>query len=108
MADEFLQVVTTIDSEEEAHRLARVIVGTRVAACAQVLSPINSTYWWQGRVEVADEWMIVIKTTVARLDELVAHIKANHGYETPEITATPITGGNVDYLEWISAETRSR
>jgi periplasmic divalent cation tolerance protein len=108
MADEFLQVVTTIDSEEEARRLARVIVDARVAACAQVLSPISSTYWWQGKVEVADEWMIVIKTAADRLDDLVTTIKSNHSYDTPEIVATPISGGNSDYLNWIQEETRTR
>jgi periplasmic divalent cation tolerance protein len=59
-------------------------------------------------VEIEDEWMIVIKTTATRFAELVAHIKANHSYETPEITATPITDGNPDYLEWISTEVRGR
>jgi len=107
-ADQYLQVVTTIDSEAAARQLARGIVDARLAACAQVLSPITSTYWWKGQVEVADEWMIVIKTTAARFAELAAHIKANHSYETPEITATPITEGNPDYLGWISAEVRGR
>ena len=108
MADKYLQVVTTIDSEEAARQLARSVVDGRLAACAQVLSPINSTYWWKGEVEVAAEWMIVIKTTGTRFADLAAHIKANHSYETPEITATPITDGNLDYLEWISTEVRGR
>jgi periplasmic divalent cation tolerance protein len=108
MADKYLQVITTIDSAEAARQLARSIVDEHLAACAQVLSPINSTYWWKGEVEVADEWMIVIKTTEARFGDLAAHIKANHSYETPEITATPITNDNPDYLEWISAEVRER
>jgi periplasmic divalent cation tolerance protein len=52
--------------------------------------------------------MIVIKTTATRFADLAAHIKANHSYETPEITATPIIDGNPDYLEWISAEVRGQ
>jgi periplasmic divalent cation tolerance protein len=108
MAEGYLQVTTTIDSEDAARALARSIVDARVAACAQVLSPINSTYWWQGKVDVADEWMIVIKTAADRLDALVEHIKSHHSYDVPEIVAMPIEGGNPDYLSWISEETRPR
>jgi periplasmic divalent cation tolerance protein len=106
MADEYLQVTTTTETEAEARDLARSIVEARLAACGQVLGPIRSTYWWGGGVETADEWMCLLKTTAARFDALVAHIKTRHAYETPEITASPITRGSPDYLAWISAETR--
>ena len=70
--------------------------------------PINSTNWWQRQVAVADEWMLLIKTASDHLDALVEHIKKNHSYDTPEIVATPITGGNPDYLNWVREETRGR
>jgi len=108
MADEYLQVTTTIDSEEAARQLARSIVEERLAAGAQVFSPINSAYWWKGEIEVRDEWMIVMMTTTGRFKELLTHIKANHSYEIPEVVATPITNGNPDYLAWIGTETRER
>jgi periplasmic divalent cation tolerance protein len=106
MAD-FMQVVTTVDSEEAAERLARGITGARLAACVQIVGPIRSLYWWQGALDDAREWQLIIKTTTARLGELEAHIKANHPYETPEITATEIPWGSQEYLGWISAETRT-
>jgi periplasmic divalent cation tolerance protein len=106
MAD-FMQVVTTVDSEEAAERLARGITGARLAACVQIMGPIRSLYWWQGALDDAREWQLIIKTTMARLDELEAHIKANHSYETPEITATEIPWGSREYLDWIKAETRT-
>jgi periplasmic divalent cation tolerance protein len=106
MAD-FMQVVTTVDAEEVAERLARGIAGARLAACVQIVGPIKSLYWWQGELEDAREWQLVIKTTSARLPALEAYIKANHGYETPEITASEITWGSREYLDWISAETRT-
>ena len=105
MADGYVQVATTTETREAGLRLARGIVAARLAACVQVLGPMTSTYWWNGAVETADEWLCLMKTTTARFDALAAHITANHGYQTPEITATPITAGGADYLRWITAET---
>jgi periplasmic divalent cation tolerance protein len=103
----FTQVVTTEDTEEKAARLARGIVDARLAACVQIVGPIKSLYWWQGALEEAREWQLVIKTTSDRLAELETHIKGHHSYETPEITATDIQWGSREYLDWISAETRT-
>jgi periplasmic divalent cation tolerance protein len=106
MAD-FMQVVTTVDSEESGERLARGIVDARLAACVQIVGPIRSLYWWQGSIDDTREWQLIIKTISERLAALEAHIKENHSYETPEITVTEIVGGSREYLDWISAETRT-
>ncbi|HLH68788.1 MAG TPA: divalent-cation tolerance protein CutA [Candidatus Dormibacteraeota bacterium] len=106
MADEYLQVITTTATEEEAGRLARSIVEARLAACVQVLGPITSTFWWRGNIDTTPEWLCLMKTTSAHFDELVAHLKAHHSYEVPEVTAIPIRRGSDDYLAWISEETR--
>lgn len=100
-----LQVATTTGTREEAEQLARSAVEHRLAACAQVVGPITSTYWWNGAVETASEWQCLLKTTAARLDELRAHLESEHSYETPEIIATPIVGGSAAYLAWIERET---
>jgi|SRR6516165_2901514 len=105
MAD-FMQVVTTVDGEEAAERLTRGITGARLAACVQIVGPVKSVYWWQGELAEAREWQLLIKTTTARIAELEAYIKENHSYDIPEITATVISGGSDEYLDWITAETR--
>lgn len=102
-----MQVVTTVDSEEAGEQLARSITGARLAACVQIVGPVRSIYWWHGELDDAREWQLVMKTTSECLPELEAHIKANHSYETPEITATEIPWGSREYLGWISAETRT-
>jgi periplasmic divalent cation tolerance protein len=102
------QVVTTIDSREAADALARGAVEARVAACAQVGSPISSTYWWEGKVETAQEWPITFKTTMDRYPALEAHIRGHHSYDVPEILCTPVVAGNPAYLEWLTTETRER
>jgi periplasmic divalent cation tolerance protein len=107
MTDEYLQVTTTTDSRREAASLARSAVEGRLAACAQLVGPIASTYWWEGEVETADEWMVLFKTTAVRLEELAALITEEHSYDTPEIIATPVTAGGADYLDWVSEQTES-
>jgi periplasmic divalent cation tolerance protein len=101
----YLQVVTTIDSEEKARTLQRVLLEERAAVCVQVLGPVHSAYWWQGEIEEAEEWLYVAKTSESEYQRLESLVKQNHPYDTPEIIALPVTAGNQDYLEWIRAET---
>lgn len=103
---EFIQVITTVESSAAGATLARSIAETRLAACVQIIGPIQSVYWWGGKVEDAQEWQLLIKTTADSFPALEAHIKANHSYDTPEIIATPIVAGSSEYLSWISEETK--
>ena len=105
MADH-LQVLTTAGSEEEARRIAAVLVDRRFAACVQILGPIVSRYRWQGVVEEAEEWQCLAKTEAVRYPEVEAAIREAHSYEEPEIVATPIVAGSAGYLGWVSAEVR--
>jgi periplasmic divalent cation tolerance protein len=101
----YVQVTTTTATQEEARQIARTSVERRLAACAQVLGPIVSTYWWQGGIETAGEWMCLLKTPASEFESLARHIRSEHSYDTPEITATPISLGSPDYLAWIERET---
>lgn len=97
-------VTTTVDSADAAESLAKGIVEARLGACVQIV-PIRSVYRWDGEVRVDAEWQCVVKTSAIRVDDLVAHIKAHHTYDVPEVVVTPVTGGNNDYLSWVSEET---
>ena len=97
-------MTTTVDSAEVAESLAKSIVEARLGACVQIV-PVRSVYRWDGEVRVDAEWQCVVKTSAIRADELVAHIKANHSYDVPEVVVTPVVGGNDDYLAWVSEET---
>ncbi|MEU4700017.1 divalent-cation tolerance protein CutA [Nonomuraea dietziae] len=101
-----VQALTTVSQSEEALALARSLTGQRLAAGVQIVGPIRSVYWWQGSVQEAEEWQLLVKTTAALFAEVKSHIKENHSHVTPEIIATEIVSGSVEYLRWISEETR--
>jgi periplasmic divalent cation tolerance protein len=100
------QVTTTLPDESIARQLATTLVSERLAACAQVLGPVSSTYRWKGEVEHAQEWYCHLKTTLRQLPELQKRIRELHPYEVPEIIALPVVDGDERYLEWIREETK--
>ncbi|MGW7051243.1 divalent-cation tolerance protein CutA [Streptomyces sp. NPDC054887] len=104
---EWLTVQTTTDTRDKALALARGAVEARLAACAQVGGPLTSVYRWKGETETAEEWQVVFKTAGARYEELEAHLRAAHDYETPEIVATALVRGSAQYLAWVGEETAS-
>lgn len=101
----YCQAVTTTGSVEAAAALASSAVRARLAACAQVLGPVSSTYRWQGEIETAQEWQVVFKTTGERYPALEAHIRREHGYQVPEVLCMPVVAGNPAYLDWVMRET---
>lgn len=100
-----LQVTTTAGSREEAQALAGALLERRLAACVQIVGPVESRYWWAGGLETATEWLCVVKTTAGRYDEVEAAIRAAHSYDVPEILAVPVVRGSEAYLRWVGEET---
>ena len=103
---EFIQVTTAIDTEEQAQQLAEALVKHRLAACVHVFGPITSMYWWQGKMERAEEWICEAKTRRDLYEQVEKALKSLHSYDEPEIIATPIVAGSEGYLQWIQAETK--
>ncbi len=94
-------VLTTVGSREEGQKIARVLVERRLAACVNMVGPVESVYRWKGAVESAPEWLLVIKTTAAAVVALSAAIRELHSYELPECVVLAVEGGGEEYLEWI-------
>jgi len=100
-----IQVTTTAAARADAEKIARALVERRLAACVQVAGPVSSTYRWRGDIETAQEFLCIIKTRAELFEKVEFAIRELHPYETPEIIATPITGGSADYLKWLADET---
>lgn len=102
-----LVVLVTCGSRAEARKIARALVGARLAACVNILSsPVESIYRWEGKAERAEEFLLVIKTTKARFQKLRDAIQKGHSYDVPEIIALPIAHGSAKYLDWIAKSVR--
>lgn len=99
--NEVVVVLCTCGNEGEARRIAHELVESRLAACVNILSTVESIYRWQDRVETAHETLLFIKTISERLPELQQRIIQLHSYETPEIVALPVFAGSDKYLAWI-------
>jgi periplasmic divalent cation tolerance protein len=103
-------VLVTCGTLAEARRIARTVVSKRLAACVNiVLSPAESFYTWNGKLERAREYLLVMKTTAERLAALENEVKRLHSYDVPEFIALPITEGSEKYLSWLDdSVTQSR
>lgn len=104
---DFIQITTTTDSGSAAERIAGELLTRRLAGCVQIVGPIQSVYRWQGAVQRAEEWLLLIKTAAECYPAVEAAIRELHSYETPEIIATPIAAGSDMYLAWLAEQTES-
>ena len=94
-------VLSSCSTSEEGARLARLLVEERVAACVSVVPAARSIYRWEGKVEEAEECLLVIKTSQPLFDRLCVVLAAHHSYKVPELLALPVTGGAPAYLRWL-------
>ena len=93
-------LLTTLPSQEDARRLAKLLVEEKLAACVQLV-PIESFYRWEGKVQNEGEVLLLVKTRTALFDKAILRIKAAHPYSVPEIVGWPFSAGHLPYLNWI-------
>jgi periplasmic divalent cation tolerance protein len=99
-------VYTTWPSIVEAERAGRAIVERRLAACVNILPGMVSHYWWQGKIERAEEVVMIFKTRASLAEAVRAAVKETHSYTTPSIMVLPVESVDADYQKWIVEETR--
>lgn len=102
---ETLIVLTNLPDRESAKKLAQHMIEQRLAACVNVLAECTSLYRWQGKIEIAQEVPVLIKTSAERYTEVERAILSQHPYELPEIVAVPVAAGLAQYLAWVENET---
>jgi periplasmic divalent cation tolerance protein len=101
----YVVVFITTSSYEEARKIADALIAQKKAACVNIVPMVNSLFRWKGKIEEAEESLLVVKTRAKLLHDIVNTVKGIHSYEVPEIIALPIVEGNPDYLKWIEEET---
>jgi periplasmic divalent cation tolerance protein len=96
----------TVPDVKVARQLTKKILQRKLAACVNIISGVESHYWWQGKLDRSSEFLLIIKTTSTRLASLEKLVVAEHPYDTPEFIAFPLTSGNSNYLSWLQASVK--
>jgi periplasmic divalent cation tolerance protein len=106
-AGQFQVVLVTCGSLAEGRKIARRVVGKKLAACVNISgAAVESVYRWKGKIESGREYLLIMKTTAKRLKELEREVKQLHSYETPELVVLEVKDGSKAYLEWIAESVR--
>jgi len=99
-------VLVTCASVPEARKIGRSAVEKKLAACANIVTGVESIYRWKGKVERTREVLVLMKTTAARLRELEREVKRMHSYDVPEFIVLPLVAGSRLYLKWVEENAR--
>ena len=102
---DYVVVFCTVPSKELGAALSQALLQAGLVACVNILPGVESHFVWQGKVEVDQELLLMIKTRSALVPRVTAHIRQQHTYDEPEVIAVPITGGSQGYLDWVRANT---
>lgn len=102
---EFRSLYITFPNQDEARRVAGMLVEERLVACTNMFVAVESQYWWDGEVVSDTEVVVIAKTSGDRVDAAIARVKMLHSYKMPCVVALPIIAGNSEYLDWLRSET---
>ena len=91
---------------KEANKISAKLLDKKLVACVNLIKGVHSAYWWKGKIEKADEVMLVMKSRKELFGKIVSEVKKLHSYSVPEIIALPIIAGNPEYLNWIRESTK--
>jgi periplasmic divalent cation tolerance protein len=99
-------VLITAGSDEEAQKIARLLVNEKKAACVNIVPGVDSLFRWKGKIDSAHESLLFVKTRASLFPEIISLVKEAHSYEVPEVIALPIMGGGEEYLKWLDGACR--
>jgi periplasmic divalent cation tolerance protein len=97
-------IMVTTGGRNDAERIGEALVVEHLAACCSVVPMIHSFYYWEGQLKREHEALLLIKTVESRAEAVLKYVRANHGYEIPEILKVPIEGGFPEYLKWLEEQ----
>lgn len=98
----YIVAFITCSNKKEARNIAGQLIRNKIAACVNIVSSIESFFWWQGKVDQAKEALLIVKTKKTMVSKLIKKVRSLHSYQVPEIIALPIISGHKPYLNWIN------
>ncbi len=103
MQNEYVIVMVTTPSKQEAENIAQQLLKKQLIACANITGPVSSLFHWSGKIEKAEEYLVFMKSRKDLFEKLTETVKTLHSYEVPEIIALPIVEGSEAYLGWLES-----
>jgi periplasmic divalent cation tolerance protein len=103
LQDTYVIVIVTTSSKQEAEKIAQHLLDQRLIACANIIGPVSSLFHWSGKIERAEEYLMLLKSRKDLFEQLAETVKALHSYEVPEILVLPVVGGSEAYLGWLGS-----
>jgi periplasmic divalent cation tolerance protein len=97
----YVFIVTTTQNKEEAVKIVRSLLKERLIACANILGPVSSLFWWQGKIDEENEFLIFMKSRKSLFERISKRVTEIHSYDVPEIILLPIIEGSPPYLDWL-------
>lgn len=101
-------VFVTAPKGKESVFLTEMLLKARLCACVNIIKSVDSFFWWQSKIDRAQESLLIIKTKRSLLKSLIKAVEGKHSYQVCEIIALPIIAGNKAYLDWIKTECRKK
>ena len=98
-------IYMTVGSMDEARRIGKELVSSRLVACVNMIENMRSVYWWEGELQEDSEVILIAKTKESLVPELIQKVKSLHSYDCPCVLSLPILDGNSAFLDWIAKET---
>ncbi|MFA5145571.1 MAG: divalent-cation tolerance protein CutA [Candidatus Omnitrophota bacterium] len=99
-------IFVTCANKKEARRISLKLLSNKLAACVNILGQVESFFWWEDKVDRANEVFLMIKSQKTKLPKIIELVKSMHSYQVPEIIALPVTDGYKPYLRWINESVR--
>jgi len=97
----YVLVVITTSSKEEAVKIVRNLLNEKLIACANIVGPVSSLFWWQGKIDEENEFLVFMKSHKSLFERLSERVTKIHSYDFPEIIVLPIVEGSPLYLGWL-------
>lgn len=101
MKGNYIIIFVTAKDKTDAEQLSQSLLKDRLIACANLVSPIDSFFYWANKIDKAEECLIIMKSRSDLFSQILERVKGLHSYEVPEVLAFPIVEGSKDYLDWM-------
>lgn len=98
----YIIVFITVPNKKEAEDIAKELLKNKLCSCVNILDKVESFFWWEGKIDRAEEFLLIVKSKKGKFSQIVRAVKSRHSYQVPELIAVDISCGYKPYLSWIS------